>query len=87
MVVPRGTSSKRTDANTLHLPRLLLSELRPQGGPTRPQETPKPSQAGLLSLGWGRCSFALGAGCTRCAGALQESLFSPVLWKLCNQVP
>ena len=33
MVVPRGTSSKRTDANTLHLPRLLLSELRPQGGP------------------------------------------------------
>ena len=41
-----------------------------------------------LSLLWAHCYFPLGPQCTQgFVCALQESLFSPVLWKFCNQIP
>ena len=40
-----------------------------------------------LSLLWGHCSFPLGPGTQDFVCALQESLFPPVLWNLCSQIP
>ena len=89
MVELLGTSSKRTDANTLRLPGLPLPVPRSRGGPqwthtaTRDPQTltggSSQSLVGslLLSTGsWGAQAFVC---------ALQESLFSPVLWNFCNQ--
>ena len=76
----------------IYLPGLLLPVPRPGGRPMPmhgsagdPQILTGRSDSSLL---WGHCSFPLGPGVQHCfVCALQASPFSPVLWKLCNQIP
>ena len=83
-------TSKRTYANK-YLPGLLLPVplflLQATADPhlcSRPSNT---NRQVWLSVLWGYCSFCLHSGVHKVFLCPPGILLSPVLWKLCNQIP
>ena len=93
MVRVKATSSKRTYANTLCLPGLLLpAPLTPQQATVDPllcSRSPNTHRQIWLNLLWGHCSFLLGSSIHKILFVLSKSLCLPTipccpLWKFCS---
>ena len=91
MVRVKATSSKRTYANTLCLPGLLLpAPLTPQQATVDPllcSRSPNTHRQIWLNLLWGHCSFLLGSSIHKILFVLSNSLCFPQSCGSCiNQI-